>query len=371
MGRRLVSMLFVAAVTAAIAVQAASTARSTARATTEVVSGTLVDANGNALPQLQVYLYLPPATYVSSYKSVPVGTGVTDASGHFSIVAERTATFSKQAAANAGWLNFDLVATDGKLTIYRSVPRQVTKGGYLGPAEDNGATALATATLALGQPGVGPVKGRRSSSQATGCSQSSTVVGPVAIATTVGELHTFNGGAIFDYGPVANSDIDSVVRVGSAAWSVGVGPVHISTARTSAAVIHAAAGFHHQLRTTFTYQKTTTTNTCTGVRVTIKPLAWATSKLSLAATTDLNSTCGSTHRQSFAAGSQFTRNSNLANRWTPAVNLSALGGPAALASARSGYYPSRVWSKWTFASAGSLCGDTALPTTALRIFAGG
>jgi hypothetical protein len=364
----------------AFGVQSALSAGSASKADSIVVSGTIVDANKQALPSLQVVLMLAPLTNATTFKSLLVGSTTTDAAGHFSIAAEVTPYFQKIASVNDGWLNFDLSAAGQGLAIYRSVPRQLVKGGWIGPPEDGGSVDVATLDLAPGQPGVGPIR-RRSLKAAGGarrilsCSETTTLLATATLVTTVGELHAVRGNARFNYGPTADSNIDAVVSVGSAPWSAA-GTVHIGNSRTAPGSLIVAPPFHRRLRTYFVYKKWRTVNTCTGSRVTIKAWRWAASKLVVGKTTDLSVACtvppfsDASHKQSFGASSSFLRNSSLAKRWVPAVNLLSLGGPTSLAGSRSGY-SLKVWGRWWFTTAGSLCGDTALPPTSLRIFAGG
>lgn len=362
---------------AAVSTNAGPTATA---APSPIVAGTVVNADAKPLAKLLVLFYLPiPSGAREAPKSVLVATARTDSAGHFEISTANTSLLATQARRNDGWLNFDLLVSSSTLTLYRAVARTYTGTGWAGPEDINkGSIDLGRLVLAPREPGVGPRGVSRTVElvqSSTACSESSVLLASAVLVTTIGEVHTHVGPATFNYGATADSNIDAVVKVGSAAWSESVGVVHIGNTRSSAAVLSSAAGSHRLVRTPFNYQKVQITNTCTGVRLTIKPVSWASVKLTTASTTDPSSRCtispmnSAPRKVTFSAGTSFLRNANPAKKWPKAVDLSPLGGPSGLAGARSGY-SSRVWTRWSFPSRGSLCGDTAAPSSSLRIFAG-
>jgi len=340
-----------------------------------IVSGTVVDGSRRARSGLLVLLYLPIGLETKTPKSLFVGSTKTDGSGRFVISTQNTSTLKTVAAANDRWLNLDLLVTSSDLTLYRAAARTFTGTAWAGPEDiRKGSVDLGTLSLALGQPGVGPKKSSRSVQGAATCTETITFLSAANLGTIVGEVHTAVGSAHFNYGPTADSNIDAVVKVGTAAWSESVGTVHIGTSHDKALTFDAGAGQHRRLRTQFRYNKVKITNSCSGVRYTIKPVTWPTAAtLTNASISDPSGGCGSSpyssHKMSFSAGTSFTRNANAAKKWIPAVDLSPLSGPTSLAGARSGY-SGNVWVKWSFPSKGTLCGDTAGPSSSARIGAG-
>jgi hypothetical protein len=74
-------------------------------------------------------------------------------------------------------------------------------------------------------------------------------------------------------------------------------------------------------------------------------------------------------------GQTFTRSSGTAYQYPTGVSETTLGvlgpGGAAVHIFSESDYGTYVRAHWSFPTAGSLCGDTALPASSLRIFAGG
>jgi hypothetical protein len=372
-------LAIVAAALAALGlgVQSAFSVGSAAHQSSIVVSGSIVDADRNAVPALQVVLNLPVVSSSGSIagKSLPIGSTRTDDAGHFAIRAEVTPQLQKLGSLRDGWLNFDLLVFNSTVTLYRAVPRQIVKGGWVGPPETNGSTDLGTLVFAARQPGVGTTTKRfvAAAHRSSSCIDSNTTLATATLLTKVLEVHTATGPAHINYGPTADSYISVIVMIGAGPWSEGAGDFHVTNTLGSAATLDVSAGYHHMLRSYFKFVKVRTTNPCTGVRVTIKGTTWTKNAFSVGSTTDPSKGCTvapyTSHVQTFAPGAMFTRNANPANRWPSAVDLTTLGGPASLANARSGY-SSKVWVKWQFPSGGKLCGYSVLPSSSLRIFAG-
>src|SRR5262249_49945971 len=156
-------------------------------------------ASGRPFPA-QIELYLGDVSTLAVGQTFashdPIARATATPLGSFGLQLELTPALMKAAAANDGWLNFDLFITDGKFVSYFPMARKfvINKGGKISWAARYGSSDLGTVSLSSASPGVHSIK-RAAGVEKPGtaqvvCPYSSTVVADKVASMAVGEEHT-------------------------------------------------------------------------------------------------------------------------------------------------------------------------------------
>jgi hypothetical protein len=317
------------------------------------VAGKLVDEHGAPVAGGTVTVY--PALDVEGETVIePIGSAVTDRLGRFAVSAVPSPELAEEAAANGGWANLELVATNGRRVTYRAFTTRLD--------------ASKTVAVSLTGSASAPMQAR-AAARGVPCPYFKRVVAETNRYTTVGELHTGrNSSGWFRYGRSADSDIGVGLSYDGVRWSVS-GEAHVGNDLTAWVQIRRGSSWAHKVRSSFHYKKYRHA-TCFRRWWTVKATRWNSGLLVGDDQSYWDNRCGQDYRRyavGYAPGTSFHRDRNELRRYSFAV---AVFG--ARLSAQSGA-STFVQSHWNFGSRYSrywLCGDNAMPTQADRVFAG-
>jgi hypothetical protein len=353
-----------------------------------VAQGYVLDPTGVPVPGALVELYRDPVVGPTTSFS-PLDSATTDSSGFFVLRSAYTAELQGDAAANGGYVNFDVLGASDAASYFDGVTRKYSAGVWLTPeqAVAEGNSRAPSETLNL-QPvaDAAPVASGASAPNTPWCwitTKRKTLIATERDSTIVGELlvardavGTFSFGA----GTEHVSNISVGLNFGSR-WRLGAF-AHASTGNTSGVSISSVGDdWAHQLRSDFIYAKyrKQTVNPFGDVCstwYTIEPKEWVGGGIvSGADESQYLHLCLTTYRRWHirqGPGSTWFRAANKLRTWGGSVNVDLGSGGLGL----SAWTGASRWVRYDY-SFGTriydhyLCGNDDFPSRSSRIFAGG
>jgi hypothetical protein len=362
-----------------------------------IVSGRLVGANGLPIVgHIWLYVSMPVARPGQTVQPPFLGDAPTDSKGSFSIASNKpqfvpfglSADQNRAALAairaNGDWGNIDLIASDGKLVLYRSLARRVIAGARTGFASATGTLDIGDVTIAPVSAGVVKASPRTTGSAARinpgpTCVETVAAVGAtVKAATVIGELYAAGDSTeSFIYGQQASSDIDVGFSGGLGSGSLS-GDVHVGNSLGSSEQWTSATDNRRQLLANFDYQRFQhrTIGACgASTFTTVSAVRWDVGQADGNPAHDPSHGCTAgayatpARRDSFPRGRAhgFTRTANRAVRYGAAVSVFGF-----TLGASSGYSTSVTlqWAAGTKHATYYACGSDNDPIRAHRVFTG-
>jgi hypothetical protein len=194
-----------------------------------VLTGKVVNGNGAGVSSASVSIAIARDGATST-----IGNATTSDDGSFSIpiTPGSAREVADEALANAGWVNFDVVATDGSLSFDGGVPRKISVGTW---SDGNGSPDPMTIVLSDGAAGVSSVSAPARRLAGGGapiyCSTDRDAIAQYdKRRVIIGELHTgLDQRAHFDYGQKADTDIDVAISVDGTVWKKAGFKAHVGT----------------------------------------------------------------------------------------------------------------------------------------------
>jgi hypothetical protein len=337
-----------------------------------VLTGRVSDANGNAISgEIGVYLANDD---VPEQTAIAVGSTADDGSFSLQVRSGQAAAVVRTAAENGGWVNFDVIASNGGLTYSGAVSRKINLGVW---SDGIGTPAPLNITLASGSPGVFGSPALRSLAGARRAMQLICPVLHYPVATrdewaVIGELHTGdNQRAVFEYGQKADSDISIGVSEDGTHWTVS-GSAHVSTSLANSETWPELSHFGAALETRFRFTKYQYFLGCSPqVKwFKVKVTKWLSSGRVGEDLRRFDNRCTTTYAKyaaQFAPGQHAATHRQRAHTWDAGVTVFG-----ASLDARSGF-SKWVSAEWTFGRKNPrywLCGSDDDFVSASRIFAG-
>lgn len=330
-----------------------------------IVSGTVVDGSGVALPNVTVQLFY--ASQMTTQDSVASTT--TDSAGAFSIGMDDTRGFQATWISNGGYANLDLAVSSGTLFFVKGISRQWASGAWVD--QDGAAPAPEVVVLASSQPGVSPIPLRAGAQQrAVTCTPQKSLMSTSDAWTDVGEFHAANDAmGFFRYGKTADSDIGIGVSANGSIWSLS-GSVHVANSNSSVIQFNRGPKYGRRESTVFHYGKYKWVNCGQIISYEVDALQWTSGAQDGQDNSSYDYHCTTTYSayaRSFGLNTSFERSSNAAVTFNAAASVFGVG-----LTVKSGY-STYVVAHWNFGNSASqhwLCGDTNYITSSQRIFAG-
>jgi hypothetical protein len=349
-----------------------------------IARGRLVDARGRGKVGTIWLFAAQPVPVGKTQTGTLIASGKTDSAGNFDLESSG-AKLPPQAvySRSSGWTNLDLLASDGRLIMYRSIARTLyasqTLSAFMGP---HNSVDLGEFTLVQGARGVRRIAAVESPSDVgksdpvIPCTETVTTVAETDRPTVVGELHTGpDASAKFTYGTTADSDVGTGVFDAIRGWSLA-GETHVSTTSSSSVSWTQESNSDVELLTTFHFVKALhrSFGACQASFTTVDASAWDGGATTRPAPTDPTHRCSTApydeapRREAFGARTTFSRDSKRAVTYSSAVTAFGIKLWA------SSGYSKDVNVQWRFGHGRLvhyLCGDSAAPGAAERIYAGG
>jgi hypothetical protein len=316
-----------------------------------------------------------------------VGQATTEADGSFAIRLDPAAAsdVADEAIRSGGWVNFDVVASDGTLVADATVGRKIMLAGW----GDGEGPAPITVVLASGAEGV---TSAGTSARRRLAARNRILAGfPICVTWNrekiadgigwgvIGELHTgLDQTAKFSYGERADSNISVGVSADDIHYRGISGSVHIGTDKSdelsSEIGWRRGANFGYQLETTFKFEKWKYTRYCPiskKVEYRIIAKEWLPNQRTGKDVRSFDHHCLEKPLEYRFRGDKdgwFSRTNTSAYTYSAGVSVFGIS-----LGIKSGY-SKWVDSRWDFGhkyDAYWLCGDDGHPKKSHRIFAGG
>jgi hypothetical protein len=341
-----------------------------------IASGQVVNGAGNPIPNAWVNLYVDPT---GDGTVSPIATTATDANGNYTVQEPNTAALQTLAAANDGYVNFELQIDSTSLSMIRDFAMTFSNGtwttGLAAPTAVNG-----TLRLAAGHRGVASMRRSKRLAPHIGgpdpcANKTFTTIDTRDNYTTVGEVHTAgDADETFTYGQSADTDTDIAIGLagGTGPWSIS-GSVHLGDSTSSGSDVnwHVNSNVGRRVETQFHYIKQKVhyvPDACPADYQQIKSTGWNGGAQNGDDNSNLDHNCNAIgHKTDYVKGSGFHRYQNDMVKWS--VGVVAFGIEL---GSRSGW-STLVDSRWSFGNVGAdhyLCGSDAGVTTSHRIYAG-
>lgn len=341
-----------------------------------IVSGQVVNGNGNPAAGAWVNLYVDPT---NDGAVSPIATTTTDANGNYTIQQANTPALQALAAANNGYVNFELQIDSTSLSMIRDLALTYANGAWTNGQAPSTA-AVRTLRLAAGRAGVAKMRTSKGLIPHIGgpdpcANKTFTTIDTRDNYTTVGEMHTAGDASeTFTYGQQADTDTDIAIGLqgGTGAWSIS-GSIHLGDSNTSGSSVDWTAqdNFGKRVETQFHYIKQKVhyvPDACPADYQQIKATGWNGGAQNGDDNSNLDHNCNNVgHVTDYVKGSGFHRYQNNMVKWS--VGVVAFGIELGSQSGWSTYVDSR----WHFGMVGAnhyLCGSDAGVTTSHRIYAG-
>jgi len=273
------------------------------------------------------------------------------------------------ASSNGGYVNFDVVATDGsRVHVFGFSKRYDARGG----AWVTGRALPAPRRMDLDRAG-------HISAGAGRLMAGDMICGKVllstdrSVSTTVGEVHT-HGRWVTDtvtYGRTADSNISVGVSPDGSRWSFS-GAFHVGNTNGAAVSWVRAGPYGHRVETDFDYAEYAWVPFGICGDYEIDPVRWDGAATYGSDNSGYDGRCGSTYAayaQEYGPGTSFTRSTNRYVTFSVAATPFGVAGFTAQSGASTD-----VTMRWTFGQRSgtrTLCGNDGFPTASSRIFQGG
>jgi hypothetical protein len=349
----------------------------------DLISGTVVDANGTPVSGAVVTVSLWPDQTPADgvVKPLLVASATTEADGNYDLTSVATPAIVAAEADNGGYANFELDTVDPSTGLsaswFFSAKASAGASAQWRASRTGGATrkivhltAAAAGVMKLKHATVRRVDGSFNPAVSPPCSWEQ-IGRPTLKPVVVGEVHSWTGQAdTFTYGTDADTEVQIGLTGSDGKWKVG-GSVHVGNSSSSGSAGGTAITGRHAdgRRVLASFWVHRYLNTCTRQLKTMV-YQWDGKGVYLgqATTADQDGACsGSTNAYTFKVSqTSWRRWRNNAAWFSAAVDL----GPISV-EAQSGY-SKNVQSFWAFSSKGSrtLCGNDAPIERATRVFAG-
>jgi len=299
----------------------------------------------------------------------PIGPG-----GRYAVPVAYSDAMGTRGQENNGYINFTLVAADGKewSSVY-AFSRIWSGGGW-----SRGTTPAVPDTLDLARWGVRSASRARNISAITLPNSGdspyvcfNTVIGNTDAYTTIGETHTTSDMTeVLTYGKTADSDVGTGISYNQGnTWSLS-GTVHIGTTKAAAVSWTRGPNYSHRESSQFHYTEYWVQGTGCNY-YTIVATKWNGGAIDGSDVSTYDHHCKTTYNQwkvAFAPHTTFLRSTNNYVTFTLAATVFGWGG----VTNQSGM-STWVQGSWSFSQGSGnryLCGNDDFPTYASRIFAG-
>ena len=339
-----------------------------------VLTGRVVDGSGGGV-QADVAIYLN-----SESDAETVGTATTSADGSFTVrlTRARAAAVAREAVANNGWVNFDVLASNGTLTYDGVVARRIGVGGWTDGTSQPAPFQIVLAPGADAVIGGGSLRTTQGVEQFVFCTIQKIKVDEMRKFVVIGELHTGSDQtAWFEYGRRGDSHVQVAASANGTVWKAIKASVHVSNTVGSGNLSYVRwnerSNFGRQLKVRMLFHKIERFLSCNPQ---VRSWRWEAKKWEPSQQygndlRHLDDHCLDTlaqFRSPFAPGGEYHKNESRAHEWDVGAEIAGVG-----VNARSGW-SQWVDSHWRFGRRFDtywLCGNNnANLDEATRIFAG-
>jgi hypothetical protein len=349
-----------------------------------VAQGYVLDPTGAPVQGALVELYRDPQDPYASYRALDSAT--TDTSGFFVLRSAYTAELQGDAAANGGYVNFDVLAASDDASYFDGVTRTYVAGVWLTPEQAVAdGSRVPDETLRL-QPAADAAPSVGSSPGSPWCwitTKRKTLIGTERDSTIVGELLVARdsiGTFSFGEGTEHVSNISVALDLGHG-WRLGAFS-HASTGDSSGvAISNVGDDWAHVLKSDFIYAKyrKETVNpfgTVCSTWYTIEPKEWVGGGIVAGADeSQYLHKCLTTYarwRITQGPNTAWYRSGNKLRTWGGAATVDLGSGGISLAA----WTGASRWVRYDYAFGTAvhdhyLCGNDNFPKRSSRIFAGG